>query len=65
MSKFINGRFKMNEYIGEFLAVLENAKDRIVWVAGPVKYVTYYNWFGKDYVIKTRTVEEYLEEILK
>ena len=50
----------MNGYVGEFLAGL----GRIVWVTGPAKYVTYYNRFGKDYVIVTRTLEGYLEEIL-
>ena len=55
----------MNGYVGEFLAELENGKNRIVWVTGSVKYVTYYNRFGKDYVIVTRTLEGYLEEILK
>lgn len=65
LSKFINGRLEMNEYIGEFLANLGNAENRIVWVAGQEKYVTYYNRFGKDYVIVTRTLEGYLEEILK
>lgn len=51
----------MNGYVGEFLAGL----GRIVWVAGQEKYVTYYNRFGEDYVIVTRTLEGYLEEILK
>lgn len=55
----------MNGYVGEFLADLGNGKNRIVWVTGPAKYVTYYNRFGKDYVIVTRTLEGYLEEILK
>lgn len=55
----------MNGYVGEFLVGLENAENRIVCVAGQEKYVTYYNWFGKDYVIVTRTLEGYLEEILK
>lgn len=55
----------MNGYVGEFLADLGNGKSRIVWVTGPAKYVTYYNRFGKDYVIVTRTLEGYLEEILK
>ena len=65
LSKFINGRLEMNGYVGEFLARLGNAENRIVWVTGPAKYVTYYNRFGKDYVIVTRTLEGYLEEILK
>ena len=55
----------MNGYVGEFLVGLENAENRIVWVTGPAKYVMYYNRFGKDYVIVTRTLEGYLEEILK
>lgn len=65
LSKFINGRLEMNGYIGEFLAGLGNGKNIIVWVTGPAKYVTYYNRFGEDYVIATRTLESYLEEILK
>lgn len=55
----------MNGYVGEFLVGLGNAENRIVWVTGPAKYVMYYNRFGKDYVIVTRTLEGYLEEILK
>lgn len=55
----------MNGYVGEFLVGSENAENRIVWVTGPAKYVTYYNRFGEDYVIVTRTLEGYLEEILK
>ena len=55
----------MNGYIGEFLVGSENAENIIVLVTGPAKYVTYYNRFGKDYVIATRTLEGYLEEILK
>ena len=56
----------MEYWIGSFLHCTKDPVG-IVWRTGPVAYVTFYQCCSSSdcYIIATRTLERYLEEVLK